>query len=376
MDISDYRKEIDEIDQEITKLFEKRMDVSVKVAEYKIENKVPIFNGAREAEVIQKNIDRLENHNYESFARKFFNHVMELSRALQQKKFNEKQGLMQKEKKSITISNARLGFQGVEGSFSEEALIKYFGETKETYHYDTFENVFEALKNDKIDYGVLPVENTSTGAITEVYDLMNKYGFYIVGEECIKIDQHLIGIKECTIDDIKEVYSHQQGFKQSSEFLDGHKDWLQIPYYNTAVSVKKIYELNDKTKAAIGSERAAKLYNLKIVKENINNESENHTRFFIIGKNLEINDKSDKISVVFSLEDEVGTLSKLLTFFAENKLNLKKIESRPIKNSPWKYLLYVDFEGNLNSLEVKNALELIDKNSGYFKLLGNYKKFN
>lgn len=372
MDLSDYRKEIDDIDKEITHLFEKRMDVSAKVARYKIENSLPIFNGTREAEVIKKNVNRLTNKKYEAFARKFFNYLMELSRALQQNEFNEDSSIPFNS--NVKIEGGRLGFQGVEGSFSEEALIKYFGESKETSHYDTFEEVFEALKSNKIDYGILPVENSSTGAITEVYDLMNKYGFYIVGEECIKINQHLIGIEGATLEDIKEVYSHPQGFKQSSEFLKEHSDWMCIPYYNTATSVKKIYDLNDISKAAIGSERAANLYNLKIILPNINNEYENSTRFLIIGKNLEINDSCDKVSVVFSLEDEVGNLSSLLTHFAENNINLKKIESRPIKNSPWKYLLYVDFEGNLNSIEVKNALELIQKNSGYFKLLGNYKK--
>lgn len=374
MDLSDYRKEIDEIDEEMTRLFEKRMDVSVKVAEYKIKNKLPIFNGGREAEVIHKNVKRLKNSNYESLIRKYFNHLMELSRALQQRRFNEINNYSTES--NGRIREGKLGFQGLEGSFSEEAMIKYFGENKETSHYETFEDVFESLKKNEIDYGILPVENTSTGAITEVYDLMNKYGFYIVGEECIKINQHLIGLEGATLDNIKEVYSHPQGFQQSSEFLNTNKEWVCIPYYNTATSVKKVYDLNDVTKVAIGSERAAKLYGLKVLVHNINNQCENQTRFLIIGRNLEVNENCDKVSVVFSLEDEVGTLYSLLNHFAENNINLKKIESRPIKNSPWKYLLYVDFDGNINTIEVKNALKLIQKNSEYFKLLGNYKKFN
>lgn len=374
MDLSDYRKEIDDIDKEMTRLFEKRMDVSVKVAEYKIKNNLPIFNGVREAEVIQRNIERLKNSSYEFLIRKYFNYLMELSRALQQRKFNEVNNYS--EESGRKVKDGKLGFQGLEGSFSEEAMIKYFGENRETYHYETFEDVFEALKNEEIDYGILPVENTSTGAITEVYDLMNKYGFYIVGEECIKINQHLIGLEKAGLDNIKEIYSHPQGFKQSSEFLNSNKEWVCIPYYNTATSVKKVCDLNDLTKAAIGSERAAKLYGLKILANNINNQCENQTRFLIIGRNLEITKASDKVSVVFSLEDEVGTLNSLLNHFAENNINLKSIESRPIKNSPWKYLLYVDFDGNLNNIEVKNALELIKNNSGYFKLLGNYKKFS
>ena len=156
MDLSDYRKEIDEIDEEMTRLFEKRMDVSVKVAEYKIKNKLPIFNGGREAEVIHKNVKRLKNSNYESLIRKYFNHLMELSRALQQRRFNEINNYSTES--NGRIREGKLGFQGLEGSFSEEAMIKYFGENKETSHYETFEDVFESLKKNEIDYGILPVE--------------------------------------------------------------------------------------------------------------------------------------------------------------------------------------------------------------------------
>ena len=333
LDIDKLRDEIDDIDKQIIELFEKRMDVVLNVAKYKMERNLPIFNGARENAVIEKNLKRLKNKDYSNYAEKFLNDMMTTSRELQQ---------------SI-MGQLKIGVQGVEGSFSEEAKISYFGEEKGMVFYDEFEDVFDALKNGEIDYGVLPVENSSTGAITVVYDLMKDYGFYIVGEQCVKVRQNLIGLKGTKI------------------------EWIQIPYHNTALSVKYVWETGEKSKVAIASERAAKRYGLEVVKGNINDESENTTKFIVIGKNLEYDKFSNRVSIVFSLEDEAGTLYKLLRHFSENNINLKKIESRPISNLPWKYVLYIDFEGNLNNAEVKNAISLIQEKSRYFKLLGNYK---
>lgn len=372
-DLQQCRKEIDEIDKQILELFEKRMDVAVNVAEYKKEKNLPILNYKREEEVINKNVEKLKNKEYAHITRKFFQNIMELSRNLQDKFISSKDTA---KVKNINIDKSKkLGFQGALGSFSEEALLKYFGEDVNATPYEEFEEVFCALKNNEIDYGILPIENSWTGAISQVYDLLSKYGFYIVAEECIKIDQHLIGVEGTTLETIKEVYSHPQGFEQSTEFLKNKHKWKLIPYYNTAISAKKIHNLNDKTKAAIASERAAKIYGLNIIEKAINNNKDNHTKFIIIGKDLIVNEDCNKTSVVFSLEDEAGTLYSLLRYFAENNINMIKIESRPNKHTSWKYLLYVDFEGNLNNKEVKNAITLIEKNSGYFKLLGNYKSF-
>lgn len=370
-ELEDCRKEIDEIDKELVDLFERRMNVAVRVAEYKKKNNLPIFNEAREKQVIEKNIGILKEKGYADLTRKFFNNLMELSRSLQENLLFKKSKEL---KNTVDTDSVKLGFQGVRGSFSEEALIKYFGICNNSKSYEEFEEVFEALKNEEIDYGILPIENSCTGAITRVYDLLAEYGFYIVGEECIKIDQHLMGIKGSTIENITEVYSHPQGFEQSREFLSHNHDLKLIPYHNTAISAKLISDLKDKSKAAIASKRAAEIYNLEILKEKINDKKDNHTKFIIIGRDLEVNKECNKVTVVFSLEDKAGTLYELLRYFAENNINLIKIESRPNKHESWKYLLYVDFQGNIKDKQVKSSLELIEKNSGYFKVLGSYKK--
>ncbi|MGL5869201.1 chorismate mutase [Clostridium chrysemydis] len=368
-----YRKRIDEIDSEITRLFEERMDVVLKVAEYKRKNNLEIFHKGREEVVIKKNIDRLKNKDYEREIEKFYNSLMEVSRELQGRKLN-------REKENLDIKEFKIneediiGFQGVLGSFSEEALIEYFGENTKSKSYETFEDVFKGIDKGEIKYGILPVENSCTGGISEVHDLLIKYDFHIVGEESIKISHNLLGVKGSSLKDIKEVYSHAQGFSQSSDFLKEHKDLLLIQFKNTAISAKKVMDSKDKTLSAIASKRAADIYNLDILKEGINNIDSNKTRFIIVAKELLKSKDSNKVSVVFSLEDKPGTLYKLLKYFSENNINMSRIESRPTKNEAWKYYLYIDFEGGLYNFGVLKAIDLIKLNSQYFKLLGWYKK--
>ncbi|NFL93926.1 chorismate mutase [Clostridium botulinum] len=374
--LDQYRNSIDEIDKKITELFEQRMDVVLKVGEYKKKNNLPIFNKNREDDVIKKNLGYLKNQDYIEETEKFFEKLMEISRQLQSRKMKEEDLL--KEKNSNNNINVygdkNIGFYGAQGSFTEEAMIKYFGENKISKSYEEFEDVFLAIKNDEISYGILPIENSSTGAISNVYDLLYKYGFFINGEVCIKINQNLIGVEGSNLSEIKEIYSHTQGFEQSSDFLKKYNEWKLIPFHSTASSAKLIKELEDKAKAAIGSKSVATIYNLEVIKENINNQTENFTRFIIISKQLEENKNFNKISVVFSLEDKAGTLYKLLRHFAENNINMIKIESRPMKKGPWNYFLYVDFEGDLSSEKVKKSLYLIEQSSAYFKLLGAYEK--
>lgn len=376
-EIDDYRNKIDEIDKQITNLFEQRMDIVMKVGEYKKENNLPIFNKNREDEVIKKNIGYLKNSKYAEGLKDFFQNIMNIAKRLEEKTICEDCTIesVLPSKISTNRKDSKVGFYGVVGSFSEEAMIKHFGKRNDAKAYDEFEDVFLAVKSGEIDYGVVPIENSSTGAISQVYDLLYKYGFYIVGEECIEINQHLIGIKGTNLEEVKEVYSHPQGFEQSTDFLKNYSVWKHIPFHSTADSVKLVRDLKDKSKVAIASERAASIYNLEIIQENINNKSENTTKFIVISKNLELDSSCDKVSVVFSLEHKSGTLYKLLRHFAENKINMIKIESRPMEKGVWKYFLYVDFEGNLDNKEVTTALNLIKQDSPYFKLIGTYKRY-
>ena len=360
--LEDYRVEIDKIDREITQLLEKRMNVAKAISKYKMENNMQIFHPDREKMVIEKNKGYLENKEYEELVESFYDNLMYLSRLVQQKEIYPENKIYTKPYKNDR-ENLVVGYQGVAGSFGNEAMLKYFKNIKEAKSYEKFEEVFKAVESGEIEYGILPVENSSTGGIGTVEDLLKEYNLYIVGEECIKISQNLVGIKGATVDDIKEVYSHPQGFEQSTKFFDKHKNYNLIPYSNTAISAKLVSDLKDKSKAAIASERAAKLYDLK----------NNYTRFIVIGRDLECDETCDKVSILFSVEDTSGGLYNLIRDIKEFGLNMSKIESRPNRNNPWNYIFFVDFDGNLFDENIKQAVNVIARNSKYFKLLGCYR---
>ncbi|MGH4137958.1 prephenate dehydratase [Clostridium sp.] len=366
LDIVDLRNQIDKIDASLLSQFENRMEVVLKIAQYKKKNNMEILNGAREDAVIKKNLDLVKNNNLLLEVEEFFKSVMEISRGYQNKNLKQDRVLVRDEKLTV-------GFYGVKGSFSEEALKGYFGEEVDTKSLSEFEDIFLDLIYGKINYGVIPIENSSTGAISEVYDLLNKYNFYIIGEKYLKISQNLMGIKESTLDEIKEVYSHSQGLEQSMEFLKGYKHWKLVPFNSTAKSAELVCERQDKTLAAIASSKAAEIYGLKILQKNVNSNATNTTRFVVIGKEMETTDESNKISLVLSTTHKAGSLYSILKYFAENNINLLKIESRPIVDKPWEYFFYIDLEGNINENKVVTAIDLIKMNSRYFKTLGNYR---
>lgn len=392
-DLTRYRNEIDDIDKELIQLFEKRMNTVLEIAKHKMKNNTTIFQKDREEKVLNKAVDNLDNKGYSQETIQFFNSIMEISRGLQKRimdddkeeksecnlnSSNEKFDLSNINKYKtlkyeINKKNILVGFPGISGSFTEEALNKFFNKKISKKQFKEFEDVFVALKNKEIDYGIIPIENSSTGAISETYDLLRKYGFYIVGEECIKIDQNLIGIKGTKLEDIKEIYSHPQGIGQSSEFLKQNSNWKLIPFNNTATSAELVKRLQDKTKAAIASKKAANIYELEIISPCINDITNNYTRFVVISNQIHIDEESNKMSIVFSVEHEAGKLYKVLGYFAENNINMTKIESRPMKDASWRYFFYIDFECSIYNPKVYNLLELIEHNTAYFKFIGVYK---
>lgn len=366
--LNECRIKIDEIDKKLMALFEERMNVVVNVAKYKQKNNLPIFHKDRENEVIKKNVGRIEQEDLKPYADKLLHYMMDLSKDYQCEKIGKREAALSKGRE------VKIAFQGVEGSFGEEALIKYFGESYERKNYEDFEDVFKALKDEEVTYGVLPIENSSTGSITTVYDLLKQYDFHIVGETILRIEQNLLAIKGAKIDDIKEVYSHSQGIEQSSEYLKTLGDIKKIPYINTAISAKFVSDSKDKSKAAIASIKAAETYDLEILKRNINNAKENYTRFIIIGKNLETTELCNKLTISFTLENKAGNLYKELKAFYDNDINMRKIESRPMGNGSFNYFFYADIDGNLEHENIKNALNEIRKSTYEFKILGAYKR--
>lgn len=365
LDLEQIRSEIDKADRALAKVLETRLNLVMQVAEYKKSKGLPVKDVVREAKVINKVVGYLENPEYTPAIRKIMRSVIDAACELEEA-----------ELKNCDEVIPRIGCFGPEGSFTHQALEEYFlGKEHERVHYNSFEEVVNDVSAGKLNYGVLPIENSSTGGITEVYDLLRQYDCSIVGEQCVKIEQNLLGCKEADLQSIKRVYSHPQGFKQSKEFFKDHPQVEQLPYFSTSKSAEEVAKRQDISLGAVASKKAAELYGLKIIVPNINYNSQNYTRFVVIAKNSELLPDADKITLIVAVKHEAGSLYKMLASFYHTGLNMLNIESRPIIGKSWEYFFYIDVTGNINDSLVKDLLEDMHSKCSYCKILGNYRAF-
>ncbi len=369
------RDKIDKIDRQMLPLFLERMEVCSKVAEYKRKVNKPVLDTEREKQVLQNKLSLLENPDMADEVYEFFDSMMTISRVRQTKMLSDTRNTFHCEDVLKLVQtkkqNPKIVYFGSEGAYSEEAAIGFFGKEADRFYAKTFDEGFEALKNNKADYAVLPIENSSTGTISEVADLLFKYQYYIVGEIYVPIRHCLMGVKGALISDIKTVYSHEQGLLQSRDFLNT-LDVECETYLSTALSAKAVAESGDKTKAAIAARRNAEIYGLEILKEEINSSAKNTTRFAIIARNPEITENSQKISAAFTLKHESGQLHRVLSGFARAGLNLLKLESRPIPESPFEYRFFIDYTGNILNENTACVTDNIIDEVQSFTLLGNF----
>lgn len=373
-ELTKLRQQIDVIDKQIVELFEKRMGVVLGVAEYKKTHNTGVLQTSREDEVLKKAVANLKNKEYGDQAKQLMTEIMSLSKDLQKSKISQETKRLKDYPRRPMNMQAQKGFYGDRGSNSEHAMIDFFGDS-DGKSYATFEEIFMALKNGEIEYGVVPIENSSTGAITEVYDLLRKYDYFIVGEQWVSINHCLLGVKGAKTEDIKEVYSHHQAITQCDNFLSRYK-WRIVPYKSTASSAKLVAESGDKTKGAIASKINAQLYDLDILEENIQSQSCNYTRFIVVSKYLLDSKENNKTSIVFALNSQPGALFNSLKYFAKNNINLLNIESRPVENAPETYYFYTDLEYPCDSPKLREALEYVNNISTFFEIVGEYKKGN
>lgn len=271
------------------------------------------------------------------------------------------------------VTCPRVAYQGVAGAYSEMAALTFFGASAQCVGLDRFEDVFEAVHRGEADYAVLPVENSSTGAIRQVYELMTQYEHYIVGEDTVRVEHCLMAPEGATLDTITQVYSHEQGLFQSDRFLALHPNWRQVPFSDTAGSARYVAQTGDITKAAICSARAAELYGLNILYRGTNHNSDNTTRFVVVSPTMELRPGADKIAAVLSVPHEVGSLQRILTVFLLHGLNLMKIESRPMPGRSWEYLFFLEFTGSLAAPGMDAAMEELAQATSYLRILGNFK---
>lgn len=262
---------------------------------------------------------------------------------------------------------------GVPASYSDQAMQAYFkGRPIMPSYCDHFDDVMQAVSTGRARYGVVPIENSSTGGITEVYDLIRKYGCAVVGEKCIKIEHHLLALPGATLDDIRTVYSHPQGFAQCREFFRKHPDWVKEPYFSTSKSAEKVAEDGRLDQAAVASRMAADLYGLQVLVPSIYTNQTNFTRFFILAGEQEIAPDADTITLVIAVRHEPGALYHVLGYFFYNGMNMTHLESRPMEGRPFEYFFHIDVTGRLDDPSTAHALKGLASMCTYFKILGNY----
>ncbi|MBQ0001589.1 MAG: prephenate dehydratase [Clostridiales bacterium] len=271
------------------------------------------------------------------------------------------------------VSDPRVVYQGEPGAYSEMAARKFFGNEVQTKGLYQFEDTFEALKKGEADYAVLPIENSSTGAIRQVYDLLIKYECYMVGETTVTIEHNLMALPGTRIEQIESVYSHEQGLFQCERYLNNFPHWKRIPAADTAGSAKMVAEKKDPTKAAICSARAAELYGLEILAPSIQSNKLNTTRFVVVSPLMELRENRDKICLSFTLRHESGSLHQVLTIFANHELNLVRIESRPIQKRNWEYMFFIELTGNLTDPGMEDIMDSIRNMTSDFRIFGNFK---
>ena len=294
----------------------------------------------------------------------------ELSKLISKSRYEEADiGFKCREYRDFNIK--KVVYQGVEGAYSHIVTKKLFPDIN-TENVNTFEDAIKEVLDGNALYCVVPIENSSAGIVTDVYDLLLKKDVVIVAEYDLHISHCLLGTKDADIEDIKTVYSHPQALMQCTSYLREHTDWSQVSFLNTAVSAKKVKDDNSKAQAAIASELSANLYDLKILDRGINRNSNNTTRFVVLSKEKIFSESSNKLSLILELPHEKGMLYNILGIFVLNGLNLVKIESRPIPEKTFEYRFFIDIEGNLNSPNVSNVLEILKEKVPFLKVLGNY----
>ena len=375
MDIQGCRAEIDNIDGQLQKLFEKRMQMAAEISRLKSARSISTVNAEREREILLR-VDDSSTPDLRLYNRVLFTTLFDLSRSYQNRlrhpsgpvsdvlaKATRREGLPER---------GQIACQGVEGAYSQQACDKLFALPGITY-FRSFAGVAQAVERGLCQYGVLPIENSSHGTVNAVYDLVRDHRFFIVRSLKLHIRHTLLANPGATMESIREVISHEQAIGQCSRFLKDHPGLKVTAAENTAIAAKFVAESGRTDIAAISSARCAELYGLAVLNDHVQNSDNNYTRFICISKELEIYPGANRISLMLSLPHRPGALYSIIAKFAALGLNLTKLESRPVPGSDFEFLFYFDLESSVDSpatLSVLNELAAVP--SERFVFLGNY----
>ena len=376
MELKKLREEMDAIDEELVRLFCQRMDVAARVANYKKAQGIPVYQPGREREILQK-VAKLAGEEMGNYTRVLYSMLFELSRSYQSKQNNTSSALFQQISDSIEHTpklfpqSPVVACQGVEGAYSQIACEKIFKNPFIMY-FKNFESVFSAIEQGMCQYGILPIENSTAGSVTKVYDLMIRHNFSIVRTYRMKIDHNLLANPGATLKDIHTIYSHEQAIHQCSDFLNSLSGVNVIPVENTAIAAEMVAKSGQKEVAALSSRSCAELYGLSCLASSVQDKGNNRTRFICISKNLEIYPGSDKTSIMMILPHRPGSLYKVLARLYTLGINVTKLESRPIPDREFEFMFYFDLDTSVYSEEYIQLICELDDLCEEFKYFGSY----
>ena len=377
MDITELRSEIDQIDDQLVKLFRARMEISAKVADYKRERNLPIYVPAREREIL-KEVSEKAGSEMAGYTRSLYSTIFELSRSYQAKRNGSQTPLFREITTAIESTpklfpqSAMVACQGVEGAYSQLACEKIFKNPMIMY-FKNFDGVFSAIEKGMCQYGILPIENSTAGSVKKVYDLMVGHHFSIVRSVRLKIDHNLLVKPGTRLEDIREIFSHEQAISQCAGFLSTlDKDVKVTAVSNTALAAEMVAQSGRSDVAALSSRSCIDLYGLKALKRGVQDQGNNYTRFICISKNLEIYPGSNHTSIMLTTAHKPGALYKILAQFYALGINVTKLESRPIPDRDFEFMFYFDLETSIYSDEFIQMICELSANTEDFAYLGSY----
>lgn len=371
MDLQELRDKIDNLDAELLSLFMKRMELCRSIADYKKEHDLPIFQGGREQEVIDRIKALTGDPELENGTAALFMNIMDISKILQHRKLRRNDPPHSFPAPDLEGAQ-RIGCQGMPGANSEAAARQIFGDRQFTF-LPTFEDVFRAVQAGELDYGVLPVCNSTAGSVNGTYDLLVKYSVYAVCEVSVEINHCLAAKPGTKLSDIQTVYSHPQALAQCYEFLTANS-LHTADYANTATAAAMVAESAEEGLAAICSVDCAERLGMEILARDIADVAINRTRFICISRELQADPDADIISVMLKIPHTEGSLYRLLTKFTVNGMNLLRIESRPIKDGSFDVMFYLDFSGRIDDPSVTALMSDLAATLEYFRIIGTFKQ--
>ena len=365
------REKINQLDQKLIEILAERRQVSTEVIHAKIAANIPLRDLARERSLIKALIEQGKQYNLDDLLiKRLYQIIIEDSVLLQQK-------LLQEKLNQGAISSANIAFLGPKGSYSHSATRRYA-----STHFDqltesscsTFKDVFEKVESKVVDYGILPIENSSSGSINEVYDLLQKTNLHIIGELSLPIDHCVLAIPSAKLEQIDTIYSHPQPFQQCSNFLENYPHWKIVYCDSTSSAMETVAKLNQPNIAAMGNKDGGELYGLQVLEHNFANQKENITRFIVLARDpIEVSEQIPaKTTILMKTGQQAGALVDALSVLRNHDIVMTKLESRPIHGTPWEEMFYIDLQGNVHDYEMQVALKELAAITLYTKVLGCY----